>query len=189
MTTTFVGRTAELEVIEGLLAGLGEGRGGALGILGEAGIGKTRLLAELVERADMRGYLALSGAASELDRDVPFWVFADALDEYVRGLPPRVLAGLDGAVLAQLAYVLPAFADMATDAHPPMAHERYRSHRAVRMLLERLTANTPLVLVLDDSALGRLWLVGVAAHAPAAAIDYAHVDRLCGSGRISSRIG
>ena len=150
MTTTFVGRTAELEVIEGLLAGLGEGRGGALGILGEAGIGKTRLLAELVERADVRGYLALSGAASELDRDVPFWVFADALDEYVRGLPPRVLAGLDGAVLAQLAYVLPAFADMATDAHPPMAHERYRSHWAVRMLLERLTATTPLVLVLDD---------------------------------------
>ena len=98
----------------------------------------------------MRGYLALVGSASELDRDVPFWVFADALDEYVRGLPPRVLAGLDGAVLAQLAYVLPAFADMATDAHPPMAHERYRSHRAVRMLLERLTANTPLVLVLDD---------------------------------------
>ena len=45
MTTTFVGRTAELEVIEGLLAGLSEGRGGALGILGEAGIGKTRLLA------------------------------------------------------------------------------------------------------------------------------------------------
>ena len=90
------------------------------------------------------------GSASELDRDVPFWVFADALDEYVRGLPPRVLAGLDGVVLAQLAYVLPAFADMATDAHPPMAHERYRSHRAVGVLLERLTANTPLVLVLDD---------------------------------------
>jgi len=150
MTETFVGRTAELEVIEGLVTGLDDGRGGALAIFGEAGIGKTRLLAELVDRADARRHLTLLGTASELDRDVPFWVFAEALDEYVRGLSPRVLDGLNGTVLAQLASVLPAFADMAAETGPPIAHERYRSHRAVRILLERVAATKPLVLVLDD---------------------------------------
>ena len=33
-----------------------------------------------------RGHLVLSGSASELERDLPFSVFVDALDEYVRGI-------------------------------------------------------------------------------------------------------
>src|SRR6185503_927134 len=39
---------------------------------------------------------------------------------------------------------------LATSQEALLRHERYRSHRAVRGLLERLTATTPLVLVLDD---------------------------------------
>ena len=40
----------------------------------------------------------LTGAASELERDLPFWVFVDALDEYVGGIDPRRLERLDDAV-------------------------------------------------------------------------------------------
>ena len=67
------------------------GRSAALLLLGEPGIGKTRLLAELAARADARGLLVLAGSASELERDLPFWVFVDALDEYVEGLEPQRL--------------------------------------------------------------------------------------------------
>ena len=48
-----------------------------------AGIGKTRLLAELAARADARGHIVLGGAGADLERDLPFWVFVDALDEYL----------------------------------------------------------------------------------------------------------
>ena len=59
--------------------------GGAIELVGEPGIGKTRLLAELARLAETRGHLVLSGSASELERDLPFSVFVDALDEYVAG--------------------------------------------------------------------------------------------------------
>jgi DNA-binding CsgD family transcriptional regulator/tetratricopeptide (TPR) repeat protein len=146
MSAPLVGRKAELAVLAGLLERLDAGRGGAVALVGEPGIGKTRLLGELIGSADTRGHLALTGTASELDRDVPFWVVADALEEYVRGLAPTVLEPLGIDVVADLSQVLP----LINSPSAPLAHERYRSHRAVRLLLERLAANRPLVLVLDD---------------------------------------
>ena len=83
-----VGRSAELPTLDGLLDGAAARRAGAVELVGEPGIGKTRLLAELGRRADARGMLVLSGSASEFERDLPFWVFVDALDEYLAGLPP-----------------------------------------------------------------------------------------------------
>ena len=78
-----------------------------LALVGEPGIGKTRLLGELAARADARGHLVLSGSASELERDLPFWVFVDALDEYVAGLEPHRLEALDDEVRTELALVFP----------------------------------------------------------------------------------
>ena len=91
----------------------------------------------------------LSGSASELERDLPFWVFVDALDDYIRGLDPRLLDLLDPDVRAELANVFPSLSHLA-DQDDPSQGERYRTHRAVRELLERLTATRPLVLILDD---------------------------------------
>jgi predicted ATPase len=150
MPAPFVGRKAEVATIDRLLEELHKGRGGAVALVGEPGIGKTRLLGELIESADMRGQLALIGTASELDRDVPFRVVADALEEYVRGLAPTVLEPLGFDVVADLTQVLPLIKGAVDGAGAPLTHERYRSYRAVRLLLERLAANRPLVLVLDD---------------------------------------
>ena len=142
-----VGRAAELGLLDRAVAELDRREGGALVVAGEPGIGKTRLLAELAARADARGHIVLAGGASELEADLPFWVFADALEEYVAGVEPRRLASLGDDVRAELAHVFPALGAAAAAASPD---ERYRTHRAVRELLERLAASKPLVLVLDD---------------------------------------
>ena len=161
-----VGRVAELGVLDHALDVIGEGRPAALAVLGEPGIGKTRLLAELAARADRRGFLVLSGSAAELERDLPFWVFVDAIEEFVRGIEPGRLAALGDDVLVELAHVLPSLSEPATGIPVALVDERYRSHRAVRELLETLTAIKPLVLVLDDvhwadsasvELLGALW--------------------------------
>ena len=83
-------------------------------------------------------------------RDLPFWVFVNALDDYVRGLDPRLFDLLDGDVRAELAHVLPGLSDRPPAVLQPPSYERYRTHRSVRELLERLTATRPLVLMLDD---------------------------------------
>jgi DNA-binding CsgD family transcriptional regulator len=146
-----VGRADELGVLDHLLAALESGAGpAALEVVGEPGIGKTRLLAELADRADQRGHLVLSGSASELERELPFGVFLDALDEYLQGLDPQRLEVLDDDVRNGLANVFPSLSGLATTEGAAFRHERHRSHRAVRELFERLTAIRPLVLVLDD---------------------------------------
>jgi ATP/maltotriose-dependent transcriptional regulator MalT len=145
-----VGRADALNSLEQLLDALERGPPAAIELLGEPGIGKTRLLSELASRADSRGYLVLSGSASELERGLPFSVFVHALDEYVAGLDANDLAALDDDVQAELAHVFPSLSAFGTGRDVAPQHERYRSHRAVRALLEHLAQTRPLVLVLDD---------------------------------------
>jgi ATP/maltotriose-dependent transcriptional regulator MalT len=167
-----VGRAEACGVFDDALSGLDRGRSAALVLVAEPGIGKTRLLVELAARADARGQLVLYGSASELERDLPFWVFVDALDEYVAGLEPRRLEALDDEVRTELALVLPTLSRFEPAREAAFLHERYRIHRAVRELLERLTASGPLVLVLDDlhwADAGSVELIGALLRRPPAA--------------------
>jgi predicted ATPase len=164
-----VGRTAELDSLNEALAALARRRAGALEVVGEPGIGKTRLLAELGANADARGMLVLSGSASELERELPFWVFIDALDDYLHGLDPRRLGGLGADARAELSHVFPAIEANGGD-HGTV--ERYRTHRAVCELLEAVAASTPLVLLLDDlhwADSGSLELLGALLRRPPSA--------------------
>jgi ATP/maltotriose-dependent transcriptional regulator MalT len=150
LTGHFVGRAGEFGSLERILDELDRGFPGAIEVAGEPGIGKTRLLREVAAHAGARGHLVLSGSASEFENDLPFSVFVDALDEYVAGLEPARLAVLDDAAQAELAHVFPSLSALAGGQTVAAQHERYRSHRAVRALLEHLAQPLPLVLVLDD---------------------------------------
>jgi ATP/maltotriose-dependent transcriptional regulator MalT len=169
-----VGRAEEVDSLEQVLDELDRGASRAIELLGEPGIGKTRLLSELAIRAERRGHLVLSGSASELERELPFSVFVDALDEYVESLDPEQFSTLDDDVREELAHVLPSLSALARGRRVALQHERYRSHRAVRALLEQLAASRPLVLVLDDfhwadSASVEL-LIALLRRAPSAAV-------------------
>ncbi|HSC73399.1 MAG TPA: AAA family ATPase [Gaiellaceae bacterium] len=149
-TDHLVGRAEELGSFARALAELDQGHSAAILVVGEPGIGKTRLLTEFGARADAAGHLVLSGSASELEHDLPFSVFVDALDEYVRGLAAERLAVLDDDVRTELAHVFPSLTALAGGRQAALQHERYRSHRAVRTLLEQLASTQPLVVELDD---------------------------------------
>ncbi len=145
-----VGRAAEVEMFEHALAALGDGSAGAVEVAGEPGMGKTRILAEFAALADASGCLVLSGSASELERGLPFWVFVDALDDYVRGLDPRRLAALGEEERSELGQFLPALREAGAARGGDGADERYHTHRAVARLLELLAERKGLVLLLDD---------------------------------------
>src|SRR5215210_2057687 len=147
---TLVGRQEELRRFDDALDELASGAAGAVEVVGAAGIGKSRLLAEVAARADARGHIVLRGAAADLERDIAFWVFLDALDEYVEGVEPRRLGNLSEEIRAELAQVFPSLAHLGRGDAVRLQSERYRVNRAVRELLERLAATKPLVLVLDD---------------------------------------
>jgi predicted ATPase len=66
------GRAGELKVIGALVTALAQGRGGVLVIEGPPGIGKSRLLTELLALADKSGVRTLFGEAFEYQQTVPF---------------------------------------------------------------------------------------------------------------------
>jgi predicted ATPase len=146
---SIVGRERELSALDALLDAVRAGAPHVAALVGEPGIGKTSLLRELASRAGERGLLVLTGRAAEFERDVPFGVLVDALDPHLEGLGPTPLRGLDDERAAELAAIFPALSDLAPGA-PALAVERYRAHRAILDLLERLAGPRGLLVALDD---------------------------------------
>jgi DNA-binding NarL/FixJ family response regulator len=143
-----VGRETELAAVTTAVADANDGSSVALGLFGEPGIGKSALLAAVRDAAQEKGMLVLGARAAEHERDVPFGVVVDALDDHVATMHPRRVASLG----AELGAVLPAAAARSS-SQPPTgagAAERFRYHRALRSLLELLGREQPVVLLLDD---------------------------------------
>jgi ATP/maltotriose-dependent transcriptional regulator MalT len=130
-----------------MLAAVERGPARTVGLRGEPGIGKSRLLAELAGRAKERGHLVLAGRATELERDLPFALLIDAFDRQLASDPPR---RLDDEHLSQLAGVLPAVAGMPGVEPADSPDGRHRVARAVRALLELLARQQPVTVLLDD---------------------------------------
>jgi len=148
-----VGRTRELAQLDAALDMLRARAGGArpaIVVEGEPGVGKTHVLAELHARAERRGHLVLHGSAAEFERDLPFAVWVDALDPYVATQDLSGDPRWDAALVSELAEIFPSVPRTDAARHPAVADERYLAHRAVRTLLELLSREKPLVLILDD---------------------------------------
>jgi DNA-binding CsgD family transcriptional regulator len=128
VTPPLRGRTAELKVISALVAAVAQGRGGVLVIEGPPGIGKSRLLTEVMALADKSGVRALFGEAFEYQQAVPFFSLFMAT---LRADPPvgdaEALRRLGGS--ADLRYWV--VHDLADAIHAA-------------------AAQTPLVIVLED---------------------------------------
>ena len=141
---TLLGRRAELAAIDEALQRIERREGAVIAFSGEGGIGKTRLLDELTGRAT--DHLILSGRASEFERELPFGVWEDALADHAAFLGVDRLERLVGDQLPELAAVIPAVGRVPAG----LQDERFRTHRAVRALLEGLAARQGVVVVLDD---------------------------------------
>jgi predicted ATPase len=99
-----VGRQAELRLGEQALDSVSRGHAGLLFVVGQPGIGKTRLVDELLRGAERRKYLVLNGRGGELEQELPFGIFADALDAYVAAVGPELepsTISLNGPSLAR----------------------------------------------------------------------------------------
>ncbi|MFJ2766383.1 AAA family ATPase [Streptomyces sp. NPDC087300] len=101
--TSIIGRERELGALERALAAARSGVGRAVLLTGEDGVGKSRLAAEVAERAAARGMRVIRGRASAIGQRVPCRPLTEALLELSRDrrLGPGA-AALCGAALAGL---------------------------------------------------------------------------------------
>ncbi len=94
---SLVGRDTQLARLDEAVAAVLAGRFVAVEICGEAGMGKTRMLAELERRAAAAGLLVRAGHATQFEQEVPFGVFAELVPTGDLGEPTarsRVHAGV-----------------------------------------------------------------------------------------------
>jgi DNA-binding CsgD family transcriptional regulator len=140
-------RERELGALAGAVAEVRGGGARTIGLFGEPGIGKSALLAEAARQAEEAGLLVLVGRAAEHERDVPFSLVVDALDDQVASMA----ADRVEAAGTELAAVLPGAAGGPPGGELPAGPaERFRYHRALRALLELLGRERPFALLLDD---------------------------------------
>ncbi|HXW78423.1 MAG TPA: AAA family ATPase [Acidimicrobiales bacterium] len=138
-----VGRTAELAVVHGLLVEAVAGQGRVALIEGEAGIGKTAVVDELVQMARASGARVAPGEADELDARRPFGILAKALG---------ITASAADPALAALAGML-AKSEPAEDRQAGVTHSElteYRVGEAILDLVDALSTDVPLVLVVEN---------------------------------------
>ena len=142
---SIVGRDPELLTVAGLLDLLDHGGGASLLVEGPAGIGKTRLLHEVLQRARARGYRVAYGSARAKEGRFPYAPLIDALRMLLRDdptgaehLPAELGVAMRGIAVGPLA----GSADRLASRSALFA--------AVLRFLSVRVRRTPLVLVLDD---------------------------------------
>jgi predicted ATPase len=85
-----------------------------------------------------------------MEQDLPFAVVVDALSDYAASLGSDRLERLIGPQAEELAPVVPGIEGLGGGGGGRLHDERFRTHRAVRALLEGLGASSRVVLALDD---------------------------------------
>jgi len=151
-----VGRLHELESLNAALHNVVvEGRGGLVFITGEAGIGKTRLAAELRTQALARGCQWLEGRYDK-EGSIPLKPYAEAVRSYLSTKPAGSLAQLSGPYSTEITRAFPAIADLDTAAQAPdLAGEdaeaaRQQHLEAICHLFFSMASEQPVILFLDD---------------------------------------
>jgi DNA-binding CsgD family transcriptional regulator/tetratricopeptide (TPR) repeat protein len=140
-------------VLDGLVTRLeaaGDQGGQFVVVLGEAGVGKTRLVTEAAKVAAGCGAALLWGGCPEQNLPVPYLPFVEALSSAFPTTKLRVLAGALGSLRVDLGRLLPQVADDTVAPEIDPAQAKPRLFEAVACLLEGLAERSAVMLVLED---------------------------------------
>jgi class 3 adenylate cyclase/tetratricopeptide (TPR) repeat protein len=163
-----IGRSAQLIPLQTAIDRLIEGQGSMIAVLGEAGLGKSRLLSELKQPVKERGVQWWQGHALSYTGSLSYWPFLEIIKEmtgiveqdsetvswaklevYIRGLFPHDPAD----ILPYVATLLGLRVRDEFDRYVRFLSEQAMGQQifsSMRRLISRLTEAAPVVLVLED---------------------------------------
>ena len=149
-----IGRTPLVDALQHLIDDVAGGSGRVALLAGEAGVGKTRLIAEAKAYAAERGFALLAGACFPQDRASPYAVLLELLRARFAGQPPEARTATVGAFARELFPLLPELIPPPTDLPRLPAlepeQERRRLLAAFSHCLLDQTAGRPALVVVED---------------------------------------
>jgi DNA-binding CsgD family transcriptional regulator/tetratricopeptide (TPR) repeat protein len=144
-----IGREEELAVLDAQLGRATRGEFSIVLLLGDPGVGKTRLARELVarHRADT---ICLSARAHPLGQTTSFGLWAEAFEGHLRSLDPAEVSALCGGFVDDLGALLHSAAAARAQA-PVREPPRSRLLEGMAVLVDRLVRRSAVIVVLDDA--------------------------------------
>ncbi len=162
--TRFVGRDREIETLRETFAKVESGEGQVIGLVGEAGVGKSRLLLEFRSLLPQGEYAYLEGQCLHYGGSMPYLPILDVLRSFLgvkEGEPERVIRNrLKERILGMDENLRPIIPPLQELLSLPVGDEVYnklepkqkreKTFEALRDLLIRGTRDRPLVLAVED---------------------------------------
>jgi class 3 adenylate cyclase/tetratricopeptide (TPR) repeat protein len=164
-----VGRDGELAALRNHLDALSDEGGRILSIVGEAGIGKSHLVAEFKATATQREFTWLEGAALSYGRSLSYWPFLEILRAFCgitdddtqsdqwRKLERQVTPLFHNETPEILPYVATLLGvTVSGDLESRVKYldgeaMRHQIFRSIRLLLEKLAGHAPVIMVFEDA--------------------------------------
>jgi class 3 adenylate cyclase len=146
-----VGRNEELSRLEDALLDAARGDSRFVVVMGEAGIGKSRVAAEAENRARRLGFTVMHGGCSEAELVLPYLPLIEALGNYIASQDIQALARRLGSVRSELARLFPQLAD--GESPPPggdVAQAKLRLFESIITMLSLAASESGLLLVVED---------------------------------------
>jgi hypothetical protein len=143
MTPKLIGRDRPAEILRAEIGRTADSHGGLVLVAGEAGIGKTTLVAGSMEEARRRGALVLSGSCWDSDSTPGYWPWTQVIRGLRRGTTAGEWAAAEDAAGSGLSVIL-------GESSGARFTEPFQLYDAVTMALVSVSQSRPVVVVLDD---------------------------------------
>jgi DNA-binding CsgD family transcriptional regulator len=149
-----VGRDLQLAATRRVLARGQEGQGRVAVIVGEAGVGKSRLLRSMLEEARAAGFFVLRGACFEGERSIPYAPLLDLVRLFAASASPALVAHVLNPAASALVSVFPELRPLLPDTVPSPTVDpeldRRRLFHGLAQVVTLLARTQPVFLAFED---------------------------------------
>jgi len=152
VSQVMVGREEELTRLEDALLAACRGAGSVMIVAGDAGLGKSRLAGEVMQRADRIGAEVMEGSCSEAELALPYLPFLEAIGNHLEATDlGRLRERLEPSATAELGHLFPRLgAPSGPMADSDSSQSRMRLYEAILALLRTAAEEKGLLLVIED---------------------------------------
>jgi DNA-binding CsgD family transcriptional regulator len=151
---TIVGRDAELDAVRAVLDRARGGAGQVALIVGEAGVGKSRLLRAMVDEARRNGFFTMRGASYESDSSIPYAPLLDLVRLFAESASPALVAHVLAPAAPELVTLFPELQPLLPETTPAPTSDpdtdKRRLFHAVARTITLLSQTQPVFLAVED---------------------------------------